>query len=126
MAALLPCRCAQRHPPSACTPQALLAGFVVEEAVPDGRLVVRPLGAEDASAAAVVLTRSFATSLQGIPLKDGRGYVQEMLTQQPPRGVLLVARLFPAGARRGRFGACGGCPLWADRPPGRKGSVCWS
>ena len=69
--------------------------------MPDGLLVVRPLGEADAGAASVVLTRSFATSLQGIPLKDGRGYVGEMLTQQPPRGVLLVARLFPTGAGAG-------------------------
>lgn len=45
----------------------------------------------------VLLTRAFATSLQGVPLQDGRAYVAACL-RQPPAGVLLVARLHPTGA----------------------------
>lgn len=90
-------------PPS---PQAetLIQDFSVQHDLPHGRLTIRPVHADDVGAAAVLLTRAFAGSAQGVPLSDGRQYCLDSL-QQPPRGVLLVARLHPEGAWGGMAGA---------------------
>ena len=82
--------------------------FSVQYELPQGRLVVRPLQADDVGAASVVLTRAFATSLQGIPIQDGRKYCVDCLAQAP-RGVLLVARLDPTGAPSICCRACSMC-----------------
>jgi hypothetical protein len=76
---------------------AALPHFQLEHALPEGRLIIRPAEAADVGAASVLLTRAFAASPQGMGIKDGRKYCREALAQ-PPRGVLLVARLLPIGA----------------------------
>lgn len=92
-----------RPPPASLSAQAaaLVQGFSLEHEMPHGRLSIRPVQPEDVGPASVLLTRSFATSLQGVPLQDGRQYCLDSL-RQPPHGVLLVARLHPAGERGGR------------------------
>ncbi len=62
---------------------------------PLGKLVFRTVAEEDVKAATVVLTRAFATTGY-LPLDDAGQYCADML-QQPPLGILLVARLFPKG-----------------------------
>lgn len=69
--------------------------FCVQHDVPLGTLTIRPAQPADVGPASVLLTRAFAGSLQGVPIGDARQYCQDSLTQ-PPRGVLLVARLQPA------------------------------
>lgn len=61
-----------------------------------GALTIRPVRVEDVGSASVLLTRAFAGSLQGVPIHDARKYCLDCLTQ-PPRGLLLVARLHPTG-----------------------------
>lgn len=70
-----------------------------------GTLTILPAQPADVGPASVLLTRAFAGSLQGVPIQDARQYCQACLTQ-PPRGVLLVARLQPAGKRAPRA-VCG-------------------
>jgi hypothetical protein len=46
--------------------------FRRESSTPEGTLIIEPIQEEDVNAAAVVLTRAFATSPQGIPLNNCR------------------------------------------------------
>ncbi|KAL4425929.1 hypothetical protein ABPG75_009945 [Micractinium tetrahymenae] len=86
-----------------------LAGFCVRHDLPLGAFAIRPAQPEDVGPASVLLTRAFAGSLQGVPIGDARQYCQDSLTQ-PPRGLLLVARLQPADA--------------ALLPPGQASRLC--
>ncbi|KAL4420978.1 hypothetical protein ABPG77_001297 [Micractinium sp. CCAP 211/92] len=74
--------------------QQSFSDFCVQHDLPLGTLTIRPAQPEDVGPASVLLTRAFAGSLQGVPIGDARQYCQDSLTQ-PPRGVLLVARLQP-------------------------------
>ncbi len=86
--------------------------FCMQHDLPFGTLTIRPAQPEDVGPASVLLTRAFAGSLQGVPIGDARQYCQDSLTQ-PPRGVLLVARLQPTG--KAVAGAvCSGCAMHAE------------
>lgn len=99
---LLPAGCAALAPQGSGTQQEQqeqqqpFSDFCVQHDVPLGTLTIRPAQPADVGPASVLLTRAFAGSLQGVPIGDARQYCQDSLTQ-PPRGVLLVARLQPAG-----------------------------
>lgn len=101
-------------PDAAASPAAaVIAAFHSDQPCAGGRLVIAPLAADEVGAASVVLTRAFATSPAGIPIDDGRQYCQHMVGM-PPRGVLLVGRLYPTP----------GDPAAADwLPPGQTSRV---
>jgi len=84
--------------------------FSVRHDLPWGALEIRPVRLDDVGPASVLLTRAFAGSLQGVPIHDARQYCMDSLTQ-PPRGVLLVARLQPEGEKEAGEGAAA-CVHW--------------
>ena len=120
------CNCAAfvpaRTEPSTLSPFTLLQelaaaaldGFCVSHDTPLGRLAIRVVQAADVGPASVLLTRAFATSAQGVPLQDGRAYVEACL-RQAPLGVLLVARLVPNGARGAGLQAAAWGLVWCSR-----------
>ncbi|KAI3438506.1 hypothetical protein D9Q98_000934 [Chlorella vulgaris] len=85
---------------AAAAAAAALYGFCIEHELPHGRLVIRAAEEADVGAASVVLTRAFAGSAQGVPLSDGRKFCSDCL-MQPPRGLLLVGRMFPSDTAQG-------------------------